>query len=115
MDRATDEQLAGARRVLQVDYNQDVADWVTEVRRMVADGEHDDPSDAIHDLVDGLRRVIYTGEAIEVLRYCASGSESAAIEDCGADVLINDGTINWEALAFAAISRDIHDRIQDLR
>ena len=109
-EMTSESSLADAHRVLQVDYNQDVAGWVEEVQRMVEQDDYEE-GDALHELVDSLHRVIYTREAIEVLRYCSSDAENAYVQDFGTDGLVTDGAINWSALAYAAIYRDIAERL----
>lgn len=108
--RPTDAEIEAAHAVLAQDYHAEIIDGRDEVRRLVVE-EGMEQGDAVHEYVDGLARVIYTGQAISALRYCESGSENAYIEEIGEVPLDESGDIHWSGLAYMAIKADIEARL----
>jgi hypothetical protein len=104
-----------AHTVLQADYANDLRNWVEELQQMTRDdGDDRDRSDILDEYIDGLARVIHTGEAISTLRYCDGNSHNAYTNAFGTDGVVGEnGEINWSALAYMAIYVDLSDRLSD--
>jgi hypothetical protein len=101
-----------AHQVLRADYWSDVRDVAEELKQRIADGDFTDRDeflDALHETVDGHQRVIYTAQAQECLLY--SDNDGAYFEEFGSEGAVQDGAINWSALAFAAFHRDIIEHL----
>ena len=114
MAHADSSTVDAAHNVLETDYFNDLRNWAEELQQMTRDGDDRDRSDMLHEYVDGLGRVIYTGEAISTLRYCGGNSHNAYTNALGADDVVDEGgDINWSALAFMAICADLSDRLGD--
>lgn len=97
---------------LRSDYIDDVdgiaADIEREARERAKDGEphlREWLMDYIHETVDGCQRVIYTGLAIEALLF--SDNDSAFVDDFGSEGVVKDGAVNYSALAYCAVERDV--------
>jgi len=107
----TEEQHDEAVRVLRAEYYQGVRGIAAELAQRVKDGDiksQDDWESAIHQAVDGSYWVIYTHANFQVL--FLSDNHDAYSEDFG-EPPISDGSINWAALAFAAMDRDVRQQI----
>lgn len=63
----------------------------------------------IHETADGSQMVIYTGQAMDVLRY--SDNDGAYGDNYGSEGMVSDGSINWSALAYAALEADINEQL----
>jgi len=61
--------------------------------------------DWIHETLDSHHSVIYTGEAMDVLRH--SRNDSAMIDNFGSDGVMKDGQLNWSAMAYCAMEEDL--------
>lgn len=104
-----------ATRVLRKAYYDDVRGVADALLECIESGELQDAKDAdtwLHETVDGHARVIYTGQAMDCLRY--SDHDSAYFDDFGTDGIIEDGSINWSGLAYAAFMADIREHLDDL-
>jgi len=92
----------------EFEYHNDVAEAAQELAQAVLDGEVED-RDQLHDrlweTIDGHQRIIYTGQAIETLRY--SNNDAYTIENFGAEGLVEHGNIHWGRLAFGAFYADV--------
>jgi hypothetical protein len=61
----------------------------------------------VHETLDGHQFVIYTAQAQAVV--AISDNDGAYVENYGADGLVKDGSLNWSALAYAAMEADLMD------
>lgn len=106
-ERSREEQHEDAMRVLRAEYYQAVRGLAQEVVRREKDGE--DLNDVIHEIVDGSYWVIYTHANFQVLM--CTDHHDAYMEDFG-DVPVEgrDG-LNWAALAYAALARDVAEQL----
>ncbi|HEY7195493.1 MAG TPA: hypothetical protein VH439_17250 [Gemmatimonadales bacterium] len=98
--------------VLRRDYYGDVTSYAEEIKRAIADDEITDRDDLltrIHETADGSQWVIYTYRNMRVL--LVSDNSDAYAEEYGSEGMIKDGAINWAALAYAALERDIIDAL----
>lgn len=96
-----------AMRVLRKEYYDGVRGLAQEVASRVKDG--DDENDVLHEVVDGSYWVIYTHANFQVLM--CSDHHDAYSEDFG-EPPVSDNTINWAALAYAAMARDVSEQVQ---
>jgi hypothetical protein len=106
-ERAHDD----AMRVLRAEYYGVVRGIVEDLKARVAAGEiasEDALNDAVHQEVDGSYWVIYTHANFQVL--LCSDHHDAYFEEYG-EAPIVDGDINWAALAFATLERDVRDQM----
>jgi len=115
--RITEEQHDEAMRVLRAEYYQSVRGIAEELAERVKDGElfrgraikdRDDWETAIHESVDSSHWVIYTHANFQVL--LCSDNHDAYSEEYGEPPVQGD-SINWGALAFAAMERDVRQQI----
>lgn len=74
-----------------------------------------DPNDAwhehVHESVDGSAWVIYTGRAIDVLRF--SSNDGAYFDSFGDEGAVDSSGVQWSQLAFCAMEVDIEERQPD--
>jgi hypothetical protein len=104
-----ERQHEDAMRFLRQEYYGGVRGIVEDLKARVASGEiasEDDLNDAVHQEVDGSYWVIYTHANFQVL--LCSDHHDAYFEEYG-EAPIVDGDINWAALAFATLDRDVRD------
>jgi len=109
--RITDEQHEDAMRVLRAEYYQSVRGIVEDLRRAIKDGEVTDQESLdqwLHQTVDGSYWVIYTHANFQVLM--CSDNHDAYSEEYGQPAVEGD-SINWAALAHAAMERDVQQQI----
>jgi hypothetical protein len=106
-ERTREQQHDDAMRVLRSEYYNAVLGLAQEVDDLVKN-EGMDEGDALHQVVDGSYWVIYTHANFQVLM--CSDHHDAYSEDYG-QAPVDGGDINWAALAFAAMSRDVSERI----
>lgn len=64
-------------------------------------------SERLWETIDGHQWIIYTSYNFDVLRF--SDNESYSIDNFGADSIVADGRIKWEALAFGALYADVQE------
>jgi hypothetical protein len=105
--RITEEQHDDAMRVLRAEYWQGVRGIAQSVADRVKEGEEE--SDVIHEEVDGSYWVIYTHANFQVLM--CSDHHDAYSEDFGEPPVTGD-TVNWAALAYAALARDVSEQVR---
>jgi hypothetical protein len=77
------------------------------VLRQVKD-EGADESDATHEIVDGSYWVIYTHANFQVLM--CSDHHDAYSEEFG-EAPVSGADVNWAALAYATLARDVGDQV----
>ncbi len=109
--RITQEQHDEAMRVLRAEYYQGVRSIAQELARCAKDNEirdQDGWEQAIHEEIDGSYWVIYTHANFQVLM--CSDNHDAYSEEYGEPAVSGD-SINWAALAFAAMERDVRQQI----
>ena len=79
-----------------------------------AEGNFDDISDAVHEMVDGSEWVIYTYRAQKVLEY--SGNEEAGPDSLGWEDFVS-GAMGWSCLysrgAYYAMVQDVHEAVDE--
>jgi len=107
-ERSQEEQHDDAMRFLRREYYNAVLSLAQEVNNLVKD-EGMDESDAIHQVVDGSYWVIYTHANFQVLM--CSDHHDAYMEDFGDVPTEGRDGLNWAALAYAAMARDVSERI----
>ena len=105
--RTSEEQHEDAMRVLNREYREGVLGLAQEVDNLVKN-EGMEESDALHQVVDGSYWVIYTHANFQVLM-CTENHDAYSEEYGEPPVSGND--INWAALAYAAMSRDVQERM----
>lgn len=105
--RTTEEEHDDAMRVLRKEYYEGVRGLAEEVSNLVKN-EGMDESDALHQTVDGSYWVIYTHANFQVLM--CSDHHDAYSEDFGEPPVSGD-SINWAALAYAAMARDVSEQV----
>jgi hypothetical protein len=96
-----------AMRVLRAEYYQGVRDLAKEVAERVKD-EGGDQHDILHEVVDGSYWVIYTHANFQVLM--CSDHHDAYSEEFG-EAPVSGADVNWAALAYAALARDVGDQV----
>ena len=107
-----ERQHEDAMRFLRQEYYGGVRGIVEDLKSRVASGEiasEDALNDAVHQEVDGSYWVIYTHANFQVL--LCSDHHDASFEEYGEVPLAADGNVNWAALAFAALKRDVLDQM----
>jgi hypothetical protein len=117
MPSPTETQVQNARRVLAADYFSDVRGAARYLAERLNQGEfgpggeatREAFTEALDQFVDGHERVIYTGQAMDCLRY--SDHDDAAIEELGVDGLDWSSGTPWSALAFFAFRADVLDHL----
>jgi hypothetical protein len=105
--RITEQQHEDAMRVLRAEYYQGVRGIAQEVANLVKN-EGMDEGDALHQTVDGSYWVIYTHANFQVLM--CSEHHDAYSEDFG-EPPVTGSDINWAALAYAALARDVSEHV----
>ena len=63
--------------------------------------------DVLHETLDDHEWVIYTAHNFEVLYHCSD--ENAGVEEFGPEGVIQDNTISWAILAYAALAKDVRE------
>lgn len=109
--RISEQQHDEAMRVLRAEYYQAVRDIVKEADRAIKDGEitnDEELNDWVHQTVDGSYWVIYTHANFQLL--LVTDNHDAYSEDFG-EAPVRDGNINWAALAYAAMERDVREQM----
>lgn len=107
-----DRALMKAQERCRASYFADVREVAEEFVSMWNAGKFSSREDAIEWIdqsVDGSGRVMYTGEAMDCLRY--SDNDGAYVEEFGAEGIVKDGDINWFTLAYSAFRADIMEHI----
>jgi hypothetical protein len=98
-------------RILRAEYYQGVRGIAEDIIERTKSGEianRDDFERAVDESVDGSYWVIYTHANFQTI-FC-SDNHDAYMEDFG-DAPVEGGDINWMALAYAAMRRDVQERI----
>lgn len=98
-----------AESILRAEYWDDVNGVVDDVKAAIASGEIEDADEAreyAEQSVDGHQRVIYTGKAIDGLRW----SEN---DEAYKDVYENS-TPEWSVMMYYAMIQDVMETLEDL-
>jgi len=102
---------------LRADYYEDVSGYADDIEREARERAKAGETDLrewlleyIHETVDGCQRVIYTGLAIETLLF--SSNDSAYADDFGTEGMVKDGAVNYSALAYCAVERDVIEELE---
>jgi hypothetical protein len=96
-----------AMRVLRKEYYEGVRGLAEEVSNLV-NNEGMDEQDALHQTVDGSYWVIYTHANFQVLM--CSDHHDAYSEEFG-EAPVSGADVNWAALAYATLARDVGDQV----
>lgn len=105
----SEQQHDEAVRVLRAEYYTGVRGIVEEIQQAIKDGEitdRDSLDDRLHQTIDGSYWIIYTHANHQVI--FVSDNHDAYSEDFGSAPVEGD-SINWAALAFAAMQRDVQE------
>jgi hypothetical protein len=106
--------IEDAHQVLRADYWSDVRGVADDLKARLDAGQFADRDafiEALDQTADGHERVIYTHQAIEALLY--SDNDGAYVDDFGPEGVVEDGTIMWSRLAFAAFRADVVEHLRD--
>jgi len=106
--RITEEQHDEAMRILRAEYYQGVRSIAQDVINRVKEGEEEE-DDVIHEEVNGSYWVIYAHANFQVLM--CSDHHDAYSEDYG-EPPVQGSDINWAALAYAAMARDVGEQVR---
>jgi hypothetical protein len=87
-------------------------DDVCAIAREVVAHSRGEMDDAICESVDGSWWITYTYAACAALM--VSDNADAYLDDMETEDAFTDGVINWSALAFAAMRRDVTEQVQSL-
>ncbi len=105
-----------ANHVLERDYMEDVDNVAQGALRAIKDEEINNAEelhDWLHQTLDGTQRVTYTRQA--QLGLVFSRNDDAYVDNYGADGVADaDGNVNWSALMYAAMERDVHEALDRL-
>ena len=115
MNRITSEQVNAAQGVLRADYYQDVRDIAESVIEEWNAGNidgRDELIEYIDQTVDGCQRVIYTGQAMDALRY--SDNDDAVIESLGVEGFDWSSGVPWSQLAYFAVEQDVFEMLDSI-
>jgi hypothetical protein len=109
--RITEEQHDDAMRVLRAEYYQGVRGITQELADRIKDGEIKDQEgldQALNETIDGSYWVIYTHANFQVI--LCTDHHDEYMEQTG-EAPVSDGSINWAALAYYAMMRDVQDQM----
>lgn len=111
MERTRD----AAESFLRAEYWNDVRGYAADILRAVADGEIADREaldERVHETCDGSARVIYTSQALDVLRW--TDSDDAYLDDFGAGALadVSSASEVYTRLAFYALRADVSEALR---
>ncbi len=111
VEKSSEEQHEDAMRVLRAEYYQGVRSIAQDLIERAKSGDlnEDDLNDAISQDVDGSYWVIYTHANFQVL--LCSDHHDAYTENFG-EPPVSGNEINWAALAFATMERDVRDQLE---
>lgn len=107
----TEKQHDDAVRVLRAEYYESVRSIVEEGMGQIKEGHilnREGLDEYIDQSVDGSHWVIYTHANFQVI--FVSDNHDAYMEDFG-EAPVSGNDINWAALAYAAMKRDVYDLI----
>ena len=76
------------------------------------DDLRDPLGDRLRETIDGHEWVVYTWKAQQILSI--SPNDAYSIEEFGCEQVVQDGTLNWSALAFGALYADVSDVLWQL-
>jgi hypothetical protein len=104
--------VEAARGILRKEYWDDVRDTAKAIKDAWDSKEIDDREgliEYIDETVDGAGRVIYTGQAMDCLRY--SDNDEAGIDELGASGFDWSNGVPWSQLAYFAFRADIMNQL----
>lgn len=106
-DEITDADCDAATSILSMDYYNDVRSVAKDLARQMKEGEvdRDGFTEALDAAVDGTQRVIYTWQA--KLAVILSENGDAYFDEFGDEGAVSKEGINWERLAFVAMTQDV--------
>ncbi len=103
-NEVTEEDVKAAVSILSMDYYNDCRSVAQDLAQRMKAGEIEEFGDALHEAVDSTQRITYTFQAKCGL--LVSDNADAYTEEFG-EPPIEHGDIKWEALAFAAMEKDV--------
>jgi len=111
--------VRNAVSILQQDYYADVRGVTEDAVEHLREAYHDDGQRGeelreslltwLHETIDGHCRVIYTFEAQKGL--LVSDNAGAYVEEFGEEGATSHGDLNWSALMYAAMERDVYEEL----
>ena len=107
----SEQQHEEAVRVLRAEYYQSVRALVDEGMNEIREGRvtsAEELNEWLEQSIDGSYWVIYTHANMQVI--FVSDNDDAYMEDFG-EAPVEGGNINWAALAYAAMRRDVFDLV----
>ncbi len=109
-------RIEDAQRVLREDYYRDVQAVAENLKQQIDDGDFDDREaflDALHETIDGHRRVIITWQAMQGVIFSSQDAD-LGIEEYGADAFdLSDG-IPWSQLMYPIFERDVIETLETM-
>lgn len=101
-----------ARSILRADYYRDIRCVANDVKSEIESGNlkaWDAVIEYVSDSLDGTGRVIYTQLAQEGL--LSSDNADAMIDEFGPEGIATKDAINWHAMAYHAMERDVFEQL----
>ncbi len=91
------------------EYREHVNTIAEDIAERMRKGEVSELTDEIHEACDADSWVIYTSGNFDILQHCSN--HDAYTDDFGEVPTVSGGSINWAALAYAALAYDVFDAI----
>ena len=117
LSELSSQEMESARElaysILRADYYRDVRSVASSVKDAIESGEikdWDGLGNYLWESVDGTARVIYTNQAMECV--LLSNNSDAMIEEFGPEGIVSDESVNYSAMAFHVMRRDVMDRLR---
>ena len=114
MEQNDKRTVEDAERILRAAYWDDVRDMAESAEQAIKDGEVSDSSelsDWLWESIDGTGRVIYTGQAMDGLRW-SDNDEAYFSEGLYCEEDFREG-LPWSKLMFCAMLADVRDTLGD--
>lgn len=117
-ERTREEQSKAedlAHTILRGAYYTDVREVAEEALQQIESGEitnTDELDTWLHETVDGHERVIYTGQAMDTVRY--SDNDEEMVSEFGADGLVKGDSIQWSQIAYHAMLADVREELGEV-
>ena len=91
------------------EYRQEISDLAESLVDEMENHDRDSWLEYMHETIDGHSFCIYTAESQDVIRH--SNNDGAAVDNFGADGIVQDGQLNWAMMAYCAIEQDVLEEI----
>lgn len=101
--------VADAQRVLREAYYRDVRSVADDLKKQIDEGNFDDREaflEGLHETIDGHRRVIITGQAMQGVVFSSQDAD-LAINEYGSDAFDFSDGIPWSKLMYVILERDV--------